>query len=75
VELKLEETSLSKFGFNVNAGIGLGISSKIFIVLEGRYVLAKQEVSHLLTSSVDKDEKLTIDLGGLTAGFGIKIIL
>ncbi len=73
-ELQFAETKINKFGFNVRAGINLEFTSNISLFAEGRYVIAKTEVPHPLTSKLDENETLNIDLGGASGCFGIRFI-
>jgi opacity protein-like surface antigen len=73
-EVQFVETKINKFGFNVRAGINFEFTSNISLFAEGRYVVAKTEVPHPLTSKFDENEKLNIDLGGASGCFGIRFV-
>lgn len=73
-EVEFEETKLNKFGFNINAGLNFLISDNIAVYAEGRYIGAKTEVAHPMTSQIDDNQKVNITLGGASASMGVKII-
>ena len=50
------------------------ISNNIFFYAEGRYILAKKEVPHLIFSEFDEEEVLEINLGGASFSLGIKFL-
>jgi opacity protein-like surface antigen len=73
-QVKFTETSLSKWGFNLQAGLNFEISSNIFFYTEGRYVIAKTQIDQpMIKKNLDEEEILNINLGGLQAVAGIKI--
>jgi opacity protein-like surface antigen len=69
-----EETTINKFGFNLTAGINYEVRENIFVFAEGKYIIAKKEVPHPMTSEFVEGETLEIDLGGLSFILGIKLL-
>jgi len=45
----------------------------IYVFAEGRYIFAKKEVPHPITSEISEEEKLDINLGGGSFSFGIRL--
>jgi hypothetical protein len=76
-EVKLVEKSLNKFGFHVRGGLELRLGGTAFLFIEGKYLTGKTEVPHPLTSGISghENEKLTIDLSGVSGILGIKLFL
>ena len=72
-EVQFTEESISKLGFNIKVGANFAISDNIFIFGEGRYIIAKKEIPHPLTSQVFEDEVIDIDLGGASFILGVKL--
>jgi len=72
-EIEFEETNVNKWGFNFTGGMDLYLTNSVAFYASGRYIVAKQEVEHPLTTVWDKDETLELDLGGLSANLGIKV--
>ncbi len=72
-QVTITETKVSKFGFHGKAGIDLMLGTKIALYAEGKYIAAKTEVPHLLTSGLVEDEVIEMDLGGFSFLLGIKV--
>ncbi|MBD3413485.1 MAG: hypothetical protein GF421_03515 [Candidatus Aminicenantes bacterium] len=72
-EVELVETNLNKFGFNFSGGMDFYITSRVAFYAFGRYIIAKKEMEHPLTSQWEDGETLELDLGGLSANLGIKV--
>jgi len=71
--VEFKETSINKFGFNLRGGIDYSITDMIYVFAEGKYIFAKKEVPHLMTSEYFEEEKLDINLGGGSFSFGIRL--
>jgi opacity protein-like surface antigen len=73
-EVKLKEISLSKWGFNLQAGLNFEIAPNISFYTEGRYIIAKIQVAQpMIEENLDYEQILDINLGGFQAVAGIKI--
>jgi opacity protein-like surface antigen len=72
-EVEFVETNVNKFGFNVSGGMDFYITNRVAFYAFGRYIIAKKEVEHPLTSQWEDGEILELDLGGLSANLGIKV--
>lgn len=77
VEVMLQEdTSVSTLGFHARAGVHIKLTNNVFFFFEGKYLMAKKDVPHALTTQITgyEDEKITIDLGGASGAFGIRFL-
>lgn len=76
-EVQLVNKSVNKFGFHVRGGLQLRLVGKLFLFVEGKYLICKTEVLHPLTSTFSghENEKITIDLGGILGLMGIRFLL
>jgi len=74
-DVALIEKTVNKFGFFGRAGLNIEIARNISVFLEGKYVLAKANVPHPLTSQIDANEKLSLDLGGPSARIGLRVVI
>lgn len=72
-DVALSNEKLSKFGFYFRGGVKFLISPMFYVFAQGKYILAKVEVDHLLSEYIDDLETLSINLGGFFAGFGLGI--
>jgi len=74
VEVEFEKTNVNKLGFNFSGGMDFYITNRVAFYASGRYILAKREVEHPLTTQWEEGgETLELDLGGLSANLGIKV--
>jgi len=73
ISVEFKETSINKFGFNLRGGIDFSITDMIYVFAEGRYIFAKKEVLHPMTSEYFEEEKLDVNLGGGSFSFGIRL--
>ena len=77
-EIKLTAVDLSSkkanaLGFQATVGLNFGLSETLAIFAEGRYLMAKKNLSLPLASELSgSDELVEINLGGARAGLGIK---
>jgi len=71
--VEFKETSINKFGFNLRGGIDYSITDMIYAFAEGKYIIAKKEVPHPMTSEYFEEEKLDINLGGGSFSLGIRL--
>lgn len=74
-DVKFVEKTVNKFGFFGRAGLNIEIARNIGLFLEGKYVVAKTEAPHPLTSQFDANEKLSLDFGGPSARIGIRVLI
>ncbi len=72
-EVELVKTNLNKLGFNFCGGMDIYITNRLAFYASGRFVMAKKEIDHPLTSQFEEGEILELDLGGLSANLGIKV--
>jgi len=72
-EVEFVRTDVNKFGFNFSGGMDLYVTNRVAFYASGRYVLAKKQVEHPLTSQWAEGETLELELGGLSANLGIRI--
>lgn len=76
-EVQLVNKSLNKFGFHARGGLDLRLFGKFFLFIEAKYLVCKIDVPHPLTSTLTghENEKITLDLGGVSGILGIKVLL
>jgi hypothetical protein len=76
-EVQLVNKSFNKFGFHVRGGLDFRLFGKLFLSVEGKYLMCKIDVPHPLTSTLTghENEKISLDLGGISGILGIKVIL
>jgi hypothetical protein len=76
-EVQLVNKTVNKFGFHVRGGLDLRLLGKLFLFIEGKYVICKTDVPHPLTSTLTgyESEKITVDMGGISGILGIKVLL
>jgi len=72
-EVEIENEKLSKFGFYFRGGLKIQLSPMFYVYVQGKYILAKVEIDHLISEYIPDVDKLSINLGGLFAGFGLGI--
>ena len=75
-EVQFVNKSINKFGFHVRGGLHLRLVGNLFLFVEGKYLICKTEVPHPLTSTFTgyENEKITIDLGGISGLLGIRFL-
>jgi opacity protein-like surface antigen len=73
VEIEFEETNVNKLGFNFSGGMDFYITNRVAFYASGRYIIAKREVEHPLTTQWEEGETIELNLGGLSANLGIKV--
>lgn len=71
--VQLVEKSVNKLGFHVRGGVHFKLTSNISFFIEGRYLIAKTDVPHPLSSTFIEGEKIDIDLGGISSRLGISL--
>lgn len=76
-EVQLVNESVKKTGFYLRGGLNLKIFWRMFVFFEGKYLACKADVPHPLTSANSgyEDEKITIDLGGVSGLVGFRLLL
>jgi opacity protein-like surface antigen len=76
-EIQLVNKSVKKTGFYIRGGLYINVFGPVFVFAEGKYLIAKTDVLHPLTSSLSgyEDEKMTLDLGGVSGLLGFRVLL
>ena len=76
-EVQFVNKSVNKAGFYLRGGLNLKMFWKMFLFFEGKYLVCKTDLPHPLTSEVSgyEDEKITVDLGGVSGLFGFRLLL
>ncbi|HZX11735.1 MAG TPA: hypothetical protein VFG01_12385 [Acidobacteriota bacterium] len=72
-EIEFAEADINKLGFNFTGGMDFYLTHSVAFCASGRYIIAKQEFEHPLTTQWDEGETLELNLGGLSANLGIKL--
>jgi opacity protein-like surface antigen len=72
-EPKYSSETVSTLGFFGKAGVDIAVSPSFAIFGEGQYLYAKKEIPHPFGTAVTgKEDPVEIDLGGISALFGVK---
>ena len=73
-DLKFSSETISILGFYGKAGLDVAISESVAFFGEGQYLIAKKQVPHPLATAISGEKELMeIDVGGISALFGIKM--
>jgi opacity protein-like surface antigen len=77
IKVELNNKSLNKFGFQARGGLDFRLFGKLFLFAEAKYLMCKIDVPHPLTTQITghENEKITLDLGGVSGILGIKVII
>ncbi len=72
-EVMISNEKLSKFGFYFRGGVKFLISPMFYVFAQGKFIMAKVEVEHLLAQYFSDANPLSINLGGFFGGIGLGI--
>ena len=72
-DIEFAETDINKLGFNFTGGMDFYLTHSVAFYASGRYIIAKQEFEHPLTTRWEEGETIELNLGGLSANLGIRV--